>query len=88
MLDVPVRVQDERLGADARREPDERLGGHRVQPREPVRPGHRDDSAVGQVDGGEALGEQPLLAHRVAVVPGDPGIDSLGRHRTGGVEKG
>ena len=41
-----------------------------------------------QVDDGEALLEQPLLAHRVAVVGRDPGVETLGGDRAGRGQQG
>ena len=41
----------------------------RVQPGQPVRPGHTDHTTVRQVHQAFATGEQPLLTHRVPVVP-------------------
>ena len=51
--------------------------------RQPVGAGDRDDPAVGQVDDGEALGEQALLAQRVAVVGRDARVGAVGRHGAG-----
>ena len=70
------------------REAGEHLGGDRVQPGQPVGAGDRHDPAVGQVDGGEALGEQPLLAQRVAVVRGDARVGAVGRDGAGRREQG
>ena len=46
VLDVPVRVEDERLGRGARRERREVLRRDRVQPGKPVRSRDRDDTRV------------------------------------------
>ena len=43
-------------------------------------PGDGDDVAVREVDDREALLEQALLAHRVAVVQGDAGLETLAGH--------
>ena len=79
MLDVALGRQDQRLGRRARREAGQVLGRERVQPAQPVGSGDRDDAAVREVDDGQALLEQPLLAHRVAVVQRDPGVEALAR---------
>ena len=47
------------------------LAGEAVQPGQPVGAGDGEDVAVAAVDQPRALGEQPLLAQRVAVVGGD-----------------
>ena len=46
-----------------------------------------DHGAVREVDHGQALVEQALLAGRVAVVPGDAGVRTLRRHRAGAVQQ-
>ena len=51
-----------------------------------LRPGDPHEPPVRQVDDGEPLAEQPLFAHRVAVVGGAPGVGALPRHRPGTVE--
>ena len=56
------------------------LGRHRVEPAEPVGSGDGDDVAVREVDDREALLEEALLAHRVAVVQRDAGVEALARH--------
>ena len=74
MLDVPVRRQHQRGDTAAGLESLEILRCQRVQPAEPVGPGHRDDAAMRQVDHSVSGIEQPLLAHRVAVMPGHTDI--------------
>ena len=78
MLDVAVRAEHERLGADAGGEVVDLLAGHRVEPPEPVGSGDGDDAAVAEVDQRLAGLEQTLFAHRVAVVRRDPGVESVG----------
>ena len=51
-------------------------------------PGDRHDAAVRQVDDREALVEQPLLAHRVAVVRRDAGVGALALDRAVAREQG
>ena len=69
MFDVPVWRQHQRGYATTRLEPFEELRSQRVQPGQPVRPGHGDHTTVRQVDRTFAIGDHPLLTHRVAVVP-------------------
>ena len=83
VLDVALGAQHEGLGGHQRREAGEHLGGDRVQPGQPVRSGDRDHAPVGQVDRGQALGQQPLLAQRVAVVGGDARVGAVGRDGAG-----
>ena len=68
LLDVPVRGEDEQLGALPGAQLAQVLGGDGVQPAEPVLAGYRDDTAVGAVDQPDGGVEQPLLAQRIAVV--------------------
>lgn len=70
MLDVSLRAQHEGLARLARAETGELLGGHGVQPGEPVGPRDGHDAAVREVDHREPLLEQTLLAQGVAVVGG------------------
>ena len=56
--------------------------------RQAVRTRDGEDRAVREVDDREALLEQPLLAQRVAVVRRDPGVDPVGRDRTGSGQEG
>ena len=77
VLDVALGAQDEALAGLPGRQAGEHLGGDRVQPAEAVGPGHGHDAAVREVDHRQALGEQALLAHRVAVVGGHAGVGPL-----------
>ena len=88
VLDVALGREDERLDGRAGRQTRHGLRGHRVQPGQTVLTRDGDDRAVGQVDDGEALLEQPLLAHRVPVVGRDPGVDTLGGDRAGRGQQG
>ena len=74
VFDVAVGRQHQRGYAAARFEPLEILRCQRVQPSQPIRTGHRDHTTVGQVNHTFATGQQPLLAHRVTVVPGHTDI--------------
>ena len=65
----PCGDSTKRRYATARLQPFEVLRCQRVQPRQPVGPGHADHTTVGQVNDAFAAGEQPLLTHWVAVVP-------------------
>ena len=86
VLDVPLRRQDQRLGAGAVGEPLEVLAGQAVQPGEPVGARDREHVAVAAVDQARPLGERALLAQRVAVVGGHrPALDL---HRPGQGEQG
>lgn len=78
VLDVPLRREDQRLAAGAVAEPVEVLTGEAVQPGEPVGTGDGEHVAVAAVHQPGALGQQPLLAQRVAVVGGD-GERGVGR---------
>src|SRR5690606_32399547 len=57
VLDVAVRGEDQRLGGLARRQLADVLGEQQVQPAQPVRAGHGDDPAVGEVDETGTVGE-------------------------------
>ena len=87
VLDVTLGAQDERLGRGPRRQRRQVLGRHRVQPGEPVRTGDGDDAPVREVDGGEALDEQALLAQGIAVVGRNTGVRALPRDRARGGEQ-
>ena len=83
MFDVAVRRQHKRRYTTAGLQPFEVLRRQRVQPRQPVGPGYADHTTVGQVNDAFATGQQPLLTHRVAVVPRHTDIwPSLG-HNSG-----
>ena len=71
-------------------QPVEVLAGQAVQPGQPVGARDGDDVAVAAVDQTGALGEQPLLAQRVAVVSGvrTRGAPALDLHRPGAGEQG
>jgi hypothetical protein len=69
VFDMAVRRQHKRRYATAWLQPFEVLRCQRVQPRQSVGPGHADHTAVGQVNNAFAVGQQPLLTHRVAVMP-------------------
>ena len=86
VLDVPVRREHQRLAAGAVGQPVEVLAGQAVQPGQPVGAGDDDDVAVAAVDQSGALGQQPLLAERVAVVGGDG--TALDRRRRRAREEG
>ena len=77
VFDASARVEQESLGRHARREAGEALRRERVEPGEPVGPGHRDHGPVRQVDDGGPGCELPLLTERVAVVLGR-GTDRAG----------
>ena len=81
VLDVAVRAEQQRLGGLAGGQRGEVLGGQRVQPGQPVGTADADDAVVGQVDDTLAGGEPALLAHRVAVVRRDAGVDARRGHR-------
>ena len=78
VLDVPLRGEDERLGAGGVGQPVEVLAGEAVQPGEPVGAGDGEHVAVAAVHQPRALGEQPLLPQRVAVVGGHRKAASAG----------
>jgi len=82
VLDVALGRQHQRLDGRPRGQTRQRLRGHRVQPRQPVGPCDGEDRAVRQVDDGQALLEEALLAQRVAVVGRDPRVEALGPNRS------
>ena len=84
---MAVRREDQRLGAGAVGERVQVLAGQAVQPRQPVGTGDGEDVAVAAVDQARALGEQPLLAQRVAVVGRDRAALRL-RPRRGAARRG
>ncbi len=68
MLDMPVRVEHQQLGALPRREPRQTLRRERVQPREPVFSGDGENGAITERSDGGTRCEGALLAERVAEV--------------------
>ena len=89
VLDVPLGREDERLDGGARRQTRSAvcvvIECSQVRRSGPVTVR---TARLREVDDGEALLEQPLLAHRVAVVRRDPGVDPVGRDRTGRGQQG
>jgi hypothetical protein len=77
VLEVALRAEDERLLGAAGAEPLQVLAGQAVQPGQPIGPGDLDYASVRPVDQGRPLGHDALLAHRVAVVRGDPLVRPL-----------
>ena len=69
MLDVSVRVEDQKLGALTRREARERLRRERIEPRQPIFTGHGEHRAIAQGRDRSPGGECALLSERVAEVP-------------------
>ena len=83
VLDVALRAEDQRPVGYAGREALEVLGGQRVQPGQPVRPGDAEDAAVREVDEAVAGDEGPLLTVEGAVVGGHRSVDAVGGDRAG-----
>ena len=81
VLDVAIGRQHKRLRARTRRQLGKQLAGQRVQPGQPIRTGHRDHTAVGKVEDRRPPLGGALLADRIAVVPGNPDIGSIGGYR-------
>ena len=69
MLDVSVRIEDQKLGALTRREARERLRRERIEPRQPIFTGHGEHRAIAEGRDRSPGGECALLAERVAEVP-------------------
>ena len=88
VLDVALGAQDEGLAGLMRAQAGEVLAGDRVQPGQPVRTGHGHHAAVGEVHHCEPFLEEPLLAHRVAVVGRHARVGALPLDRAGMGQQG
>jgi hypothetical protein len=79
----PLGLEDQRLCGRAGSKPGQHLGGDRVQPGKAVRSGDRQYPTVGQVDCGQTLDQEPLLAQGIAIVRGNRAINTLTRDGSG-----
>ena len=87
VFDMALGGEHERLHRGLRGERGQLLRRERVKPGEAVRARHRQDVTMAEIHCGKALDEQPLLAHRIAIMGGDPVIGALTRDCCGPIEQ-